>query len=104
MRIILGSIRAALVASLLCGAAFSQTRRGAAAHTYVRRQVTEVNRVAAADPAHTVAIVGATLIDGRGGAPVRDSVVVVRGDKIVAAGARTSVRAHAGAQTFDARG
>src|ERR1051325_8319631 len=104
MRIILGSIRAALVASLLCGAAFSQTRRGAAAHTYMRRQVTEVNGVAAADPNHTIAIVGATLVDGRGGAPVRDSVVVVRGDRIVAAGARERVRVPAGAEVFDARG
>ena len=105
MRIIRGSISTAVVASLLCGAAFSQTRRGAAAHAHARRrQVTEVNRVAAADPAHTVAVVGATLIDGRGGAPVRDSVVIVRGDRVVAAGARASVRVPAGAETFDARG
>ncbi|HYY97697.1 MAG TPA: hypothetical protein VE642_03855, partial [Pyrinomonadaceae bacterium] len=87
MNIIWGSFRAALIVSLLCGAAFSQTRRGAAsARTYARRQVTEVNRVAAPDPNHTIAIVGATLIDGRGGAPVRDSVVVVRGGRIVSAG------------------
>lgn len=33
-----------------------------------------------------VAIVGATLIDGRGGAPVADAVVVTQGDRIVAAG------------------
>src|ERR1051325_7801037 len=105
MNIIWGSFCAALIASLLCGAAYSQTRRGAAsAHTYERRQVTEVNRVAAPDPNHTVAIVGATLIDGRGGAPVPDSVVIVRGDRISAAGARASVRVPAGAETFDARG
>jgi imidazolonepropionase-like amidohydrolase len=105
MRIIRGTISAALVASLLCGAAFAQTRGGAAsARTYARRQVTEVNRVAAADPNHTIAIVGATLIDGRGGPPVRDSVVIVRGERIVAAGARSSVRAPAGAEVLEARG
>lgn len=105
MNIIWGSFRAALIASLLCGAAFAQTRRGAApARTHARRQVNEVNRVAAADPNHTIAIVGATLVDGRGGSPVRDSVVVVRGDRVVAAGARSSVRVPAGAETFDARG
>ncbi|HEV7893203.1 MAG TPA: amidohydrolase family protein [Pyrinomonadaceae bacterium] len=104
MNIIWGSFRAALIVSLLCGATLSQTRRGAAARTPARRQVKEVNRVAAADPNHTVAIVGATLIDGRGGSTVKDSVVVVRGDRIVAAGARASVRVPAGAEMFDARG
>jgi imidazolonepropionase-like amidohydrolase len=104
MNIIWGSFRAALLVSLLCGASFSQTRRGAAARTGARHQVTEVNRVAAADPNHTIAIVGATLIDGRGGSPVKDSVVVVRGERIVAAGSRTSVRMPAGAEVFDARG
>jgi imidazolonepropionase-like amidohydrolase len=39
----------------------------------------------------TTAIIGATLIDGRGGVPVIDSVVVVRGERIVAAGPRRSV-------------
>lgn len=105
MNIIWGSFRAALIASLLCGAAFSQTRRGASSRTNARRhQVNEVNRVAAADPNRTTAIVGATLIDGRGGSPVKDSVVVVRGERIIAAGARSSVRVPAGAETFDARG
>jgi len=60
--------------------------------------------VAKADPAHTVAVVGATLIDGRGGAPVRDSVVVVRGDRIVAAGPRSAVRVPDGADVVDAAG
>ncbi len=40
-------------------------------------------------PEGSVAIVGATLIDGRGGPPVADSVVVVRGDRIVSAGRGT---------------
>src|SRR4051794_22315346 len=105
MKIIRGSISATLITSLLCGAAFAQTRRGAGAHAPARRhQVTEVNRVAAADPSHTIAIVGATLIDGRGGSPVKDSVVVVRGERIVAAGSRSSVRVPAGAEVFEARG
>src|SRR3954468_850446 len=105
MNIIWGSFRAALIVSLLCGATLSQTRRGAAARTDARRhQVAEVNRVAAADPNHTIAVVGATLIDGRGGSPIKDSVVVVRGERIVAAGARPSVRVPAGAEAFDARG
>jgi len=39
----------------------------------------------------TTAIIGATLIDGRGGAPVTDAAVLVRGERIVAAGPRKSV-------------
>src|SRR5215213_710365 len=105
MRMIRESISAALCVLLLCGVVSAQGRGRAAARTSARRhQVTEVNRVAAADPNHTVAIVGATLIDGRGGTPVRDSVVVVRGERVVAAGTRVSVRVPAGAETFDARG
>lgn len=40
-----------------------------------------------------IAIVGGTLIDGRGGPPVADAAVVIRGNKIIAAGPadRTSV-------------
>jgi hypothetical protein len=56
------------------------------------------------DANHVIAIVGATLIDGRGGAPVPDSVVVVRGERIVAAGQRATVSIPAGAQVVDAKG
>ena len=51
----------------------------------------------------TIIISGARLIDGRGGPPIEDSVVVVEGDRIVAAGPRGSVRPPAG-ETVDARG
>ncbi len=50
------------------------------------------------------AIVGATLIDGRGGAPLLDAVVVVRGEKILAVGKRTAVSIPAGAEVIDAKG
>lgn len=58
----------------------------------------EINPLARPDAAHSVAIVGATLVDGRGGPPVRDAVVVVRGDRIVAAGARGATDVPAGAE------
>jgi len=51
-----------------------------------------------------LAIVGATLVDGRGGAPVRDAVVVVRGGKIECAGPRVRCTLPAGIDTIDARG
>ncbi len=55
-------------------------------------------------PGRQLAIVGATLIDGRGGAAVEDSAVLLEGDRIVAAGARREVRIPRGTPTMDARG
>src|SRR4051795_10408205 len=54
-------------------------------------------------PPRTV-IVGATLVDGNGGAPVPDAVVVVENDRIAAAGPRGAVAVPAGAQQIDASG
>lgn len=71
---------------------------------YQKRSLREVNEVARPDPSQVVAIVGATLIDGRGGSPVPDAVVVVRGERIAAAGSRASVEIPTDADVFDARG
>jgi imidazolonepropionase-like amidohydrolase len=64
----------------------------------------EINPVARPDAAHVTAIVGATLIDGRGGPPVRDAIVVVRGERIVAAGARGDTAVPAGAEVVRGAG
>jgi imidazolonepropionase-like amidohydrolase len=50
------------------------------------------------------AIVGATLIDGNGGAPVPDAVVVVRGRRIAAAGSRAATPVPKDARVIDGRG
>src|SRR5262245_46015669 len=50
------------------------------------------------------AIVGGTVIDGNGGPPIRDAVVVVTGQRIAAIGPRSSVRIPQGATTIDATG
>jgi imidazolonepropionase-like amidohydrolase len=50
----------------------------------------------------TLAITGAVLIDGTGRAPVVDSTVIVRGDRIVAAGPRAVVPVPPGARRIDA--
>jgi N-acyl-D-amino-acid deacylase len=52
----------------------------------------------------TIAIVGATLIDGSGRAPLADSVVVLKGDTIVSAGKRGQVTVPSGARIVEARG
>jgi len=54
--------------------------------------------------AQTVALTGATIIDGNGGAPTADGVVIVSGKKIAAIGSRSSVSIPAGARRIDAAG
>jgi imidazolonepropionase-like amidohydrolase len=58
--------------------------------------------VASAEP--VTAIVGATLIDGNGGAPVKDAVIVIDGRKITAVGPRGRVTIPAGAREINAAG
>ena len=67
-------------------------------------RIREVNVVAAPDSRSTIAIVGANLIDGRGGDPVPDATVIVKGDRIAAVGARSNVSMPAGAEILEARG
>lgn len=64
----------------------------------------EVNQIAKPSETSVIAIVGATLIDGRGGPVVSDSVVVIRGERIITVGNRTSVSIPSGAEVIDARG
>ena len=52
----------------------------------------------------TIVILGATLLDGSGRAPIKDSVVVIRGDSIVAVGRRSQVKVPRDARVIDARG
>jgi imidazolonepropionase-like amidohydrolase len=87
---------AGLVLIICCVVAAAQTPR--------RRGLREVNRVAQPSAASTIAIVGATLIDGRGGPAVTDSVVIVHGDRITAVGKRTSVTIPREAQVVEANG
>ncbi|HEU4993429.1 MAG TPA: amidohydrolase family protein [Gemmatimonadaceae bacterium] len=42
--------------------------------------------VASAQPAHRIALVGGTLIDGNGGRPIRNSVILIDGERISAIG------------------
>src|SRR5215469_7196178 len=50
------------------------------------------------------AISGATVIDGNGGLPVRDAVIVIRQGRITAIGPRASVSVPPGAGIIDANG
>ena len=52
----------------------------------------------------SIAIVGATLWDGTGGAPVSNAVTLVRGDRILCAGAAGECEIPHGARVLEARG
>lgn len=68
------------------------------------KSLREVNKVAHAPATSVIAIVGANSIDGRGGPVVSDSVVVIRGERIVAVGKQGEVKIPAGAEVVDAKG
>ena len=68
------------------------------------RSMREVNPVARPAGHKTTAIIGVTLIDGRGGPPVTNAVVLVRGERIVAAGPRHSLLVPKDAEVVEAQG
>ncbi len=54
--------------------------------------------------AQTLAVTGATIIDGTGTRPVTDGVLLIRDGRIAAVGAATAITIPAGATRIDARG
>jgi imidazolonepropionase-like amidohydrolase len=64
----------------------------------------EMSKKISGSRAETLAIIGGTLIDGTGGEPVPDSVVVIEKGRIMAAGPRSKVKIPHGANKVDARG
>lgn len=77
--------------------------------TVVRAAVAGLTLLAAASgleaqAGRAVAIVGATIIDGRGGPPLADATIVVVDDRIAAIGPRAGTRIPEGAREIDGRG
>ena len=70
----------------------------------LKSSLREVNQVAQPAAASVIAIVGATLIDGRGGPVVPDAAVVIRGEQIAAVGKQGEVKIPSGAEVIDAKG
>ena len=60
--------------------------------------------VFASEPDPALAVLGATLIDGRGENPLVDSAMLIHGERIIAVGTRDTVRIPPGASVFDASG
>lgn len=66
--------------------------------------LTEISKGISGHQATTLAVVGATLIDGTGAAPVPDAAVVIQKGRIVAAGPRSKVKIPHNAKVVDAQG
>lgn len=103
------TMRVRILALMLVGCALASVgvtarQTGQRQRAAATRSMREVNEAAKPAATKTTAIVGATLIDGRGGAPVADAVVVVRGEKIVNAGSRASTPVPKGAEVIEAKG
>lgn len=77
---------------------------GAEAQSAVKSSLTEINPPKAAPDRKVVAIRGATLIDGRGGPPLTNAVVVARGATIAAAGQSSDIKVPTDASIIDASG
>lgn len=78
------------------------TFSAAAATVQLPGALKELNPPPVADSPHVLAIVGATMIDGRGGSPVSNSVVLIQSGSIIAAGARDTIVIPAKAERYDA--
>ena len=74
-------LTSALLFSWFCGNGLTAQQPNITAHQRPIPSLREVNEVARPDAGKVVAIVGATLIDGRGGAPIADAAVVIRAPK-----------------------
>jgi imidazolonepropionase-like amidohydrolase len=66
--------------------------------------VAEVNTVSGSPSSQLLVIAGATLIDGRGGPAIPDSILVVKGTRILAAGPRRTTAIPSGAEVVCADG
>ena len=64
----------------------------------------EVSKGISGSRASTIAVVGGTLIDGTGAAPIADAAVVIRKGRILAVGPRSKVRIPKHANIVDAHG
>ncbi len=69
-----------------------------------RIAVTSAFDTPAGTPPPPIALRGATLVDGRGGAPIADAVVIVRNARIECAGSREACPVPEGVETLDLAG
>ena len=95
-------ILAIVIIALTCLSVVAQ--RSPASKRVSLRPIREINQVARPPASRAIAIVGATLVDGRGGPPLGDAVVVVQGETIIASGPRKAVPIPPNAEVVSAQG
>ena len=91
---------------------FKRPRRGTIAFLLVAASLASGGRAGAYDVtdatppprAVSVALVGATVVDGTGGPPLADAVVLVEGERVVAVAPRATTRPPSGATAVDVSG
>ncbi|MEO8474304.1 MAG: amidohydrolase family protein [Chryseolinea sp.] len=69
-----------------------------------RRIIHELNESTLAKGDSIIAITGGMLIDGTGKSPIKDASIIIKNDKIIEAGERSSIRIPDDAKVIDARG
>jgi imidazolonepropionase-like amidohydrolase len=72
--------------------------------TNEKQRIREVNEKEMPSGQKSIAILGATIIDGNGGKPVTNGAVVIRNGKIVEVGIQGEVAIPAGSEVVDAKG
>ncbi len=91
-----------LLVSICCTQVMSQQKKAGKAQ--VLSTIKAVNEEELKKGNKTIAIVGATLIDGNGGPPLTDACVVIQGNKITAVGKNGAIKVPQNAETVDAKG
>ena len=79
-------------------------QRSTAPKPLAPRQISEINQLVRPASDKVIAIVGATLIDGKGGSPLTDAAVVVKSDTIISSGPRKNVPIPQNAEIVRAEG
>jgi imidazolonepropionase-like amidohydrolase len=95
-----------LFATLLLStiALWSNAQVKPSAHTQPKQEIKEVNAAEISSGKKTIAIVDCTIIDGTGGAPVANGLVIIEAGKITAVGTTSGVTIPKGAEIIDAKG
>ncbi len=102
-RMITKRVAAVAVMLVLLGLGVT-AQRSPAPRPLAPRQISEINQLARPASDRVIAIVGATLIDGKGGSPLTDAAVVVKSDTIISSGPRKNVPIPQNAEIVRAEG
>lgn len=90
--------------SLLAQSISTNQEQKQESRTVFNKPLMEINPPASPDQKDPIAITGVRLIDGKGGPPIDNAIVVVDGNRISAAGSHENIKIPSNANRFDAHG